>query len=440
MNNPLLATFENQAALLATGMEKRFEAYLDRAVLTMDAIDASQNPVVMQDDFWPAADNWLAQYRPYVVKGGILMIPVKGVLMNGLGYALGNYATGYPYIAKALDRGLSDPDVKGIAFVIDSGGGAVAENFDLVDRIYGARGQKPIRAFASEHAYSAAYSIASAADSITVSRTGGVGSIGVVTAHFDMSKAMDNEGYKITFIHFGKHKVDGNPYEPLADDVKNRIQVRIDALGEVFVSTVARNRGMDVKGVRDTEALTFTADEAVSNGLADSIGSLDDAIVAFATDLSNSEDENMTTKTDAAVDQAAIETARDEGKAAGHKQGHKEGLAAGVAQERARVTAIVTSEAGAKRPKAAMKMALNEKFASLDADACNELLAELPEEKVEAADPKKGTEEMSNDFKKAMDSAEHPNLGAPGAKEQDKSTDRAKRAQAMVGINHDTKQ
>lgn len=433
-NNPLLATFENQPALLTTGMERRFETFLDRAASILAHIEANTDALAMQDDFWPSEDSYMARYRPYVVKSGILMIPVKGVLLNDFGYALGNWATGYTYIAKALDRGLADGEVKGIAFVIDSGGGHVAGNFDLVDRIYGSRDQKPIRAFAAEHAYSAAYSIASAASSITVSRTGGVGSIGVVTSHFDVSKAMDNEGYKITFIHFGKHKVDGNAYEPLPADVKERIQARIDALGQVFVSTVARNRGMTEKAVRDTEALTFIAEEAVSNGLADSIGSLDDAIVAFATDLSNSEDENMTVKTEAAaVDQAAIDNARAEGKA----EGHKEGLAAGVAQERARVTAIVTSDAGAKRPKAAMKMALNEKFSALDADACSELLADLPEEKPEAATPApKGKDGAAADFAKAMEAAEHPNLGAPGDKQQDKSAARAAGALASIGVNY----
>lgn len=438
MNNPLLATFENQPALLATGMETRFEAFLDRALVQLDSIEANTTPAVMHDDFWPAADNWLASYRPYVVKSGILMIPVKGVLLNDFGYAMGNWATGYTYIAKALDRGLGDREVKGIAFVVDSGGGAVAGNFDLVDRIYGARGEKPIRAFAAEHAYSAAYSIASAADSITVSRTGGVGSIGVVTAHFDASKAIEADGYKITFIHFGKHKVDGNAYEPLPKEVKDRIQARIDVLGEVFVSTVARNRSMDAKAVRDTEALTFTAEEAVSNGLADSIGSLDDAIVAFATDLSKSEDENMTTKTEAAaVDQAAIDTARSEGKA----EGHKEGLNAGVAQERARITAIVTSEAGSTRPKAAMKMALNVKFAALDAEACAELLADLPEEKPEAAAPTapKGKDGTAVDFAKAMDNAEHPNLGAPGKKSEEMTADEVLVAKTLASINVDYK-
>src|SRR5690606_8117872 len=129
---------------------------------------------------------------------------------------------------------------------------------------------------------------------------------------------LKQEYYKLTYIHFGDHKIDGNPYEPLKPEVKARIQSRIDELGKVFVATVARNRGMDEKAVIDTQALTYTAQEAVSKGLADSIGPLDDAVAAFAAGLSTEEgDEQMSGKTDAAVDQAAIETARTEAHAAG---------------------------------------------------------------------------------------------------------------------------
>ncbi|NEH44757.1 S49 family peptidase [Rhizobium leguminosarum] len=293
--NALLSTFHDTPAMLHPGMQRRFEAFLGSAQLTLSRIDAPTSNVVMQDDFWPVPDSWLATYRPYIVKNGILMIPVKGVLLFGVGYAIGDYATGYVYIAKALERGLADPQVKGIAFIIDSPGGHVAGNFDLADKIFNARGQKPIHAFAAENAYSAAYSIASACKTVTVARTGGLGSIGVVTVHLDASKAIDGAGLKVTFIHYGKHKVDGNAYEALPADVKDRIQARIDNLGELFVSTVARNRAMDAQAVRDTEALTFGADEAVSLGLADKVGVLDGAIADFASYLSSSKEDSMTT-------------------------------------------------------------------------------------------------------------------------------------------------
>jgi ClpP class serine protease len=280
----------------------------------------------------------------------------------------------------------------------------VSGNFDLVDHIASKRGVKPIAGFANEHAYSAGYSLISAVDPgrLSVARTGGVGSIGVVTAHVDYSEAMKNSGVKVTFIHAGKYKVEGNPYETLSDDAKERIQTRIDGLYDIFVSTVARNRGIDEKDVRATEALTFSADEAVSKGLADSVGSLEDAIAAFAADMSNRKDEKMSytkEQLDAAVAEASA-TAKIEGV--------KEGASA----ERSRISAIVNSEAGAKRPKAALKMATNEKFAAVDGAAIVEMLAELPEEKAQVADAPKGKEGAAADFAAHMDNAQHPQAGA----------------------------
>lgn len=251
--------------------------------------------------------------------------------------------------------------------MIDSGGGHVAGNFDLVDKIFEGGSVKPIRAYASEHGYSAAYSIASAADSVTVSRTGGVGSIGVVTVHLDVSKAMDQDGNKITFIHYGKHKVDGNPYEPLPPEVEKRIQARINELGEVFVSSVARNRSMDVQAVRDTEALTFTAKEATSNGLADSIGSLDDAIAVFEADMSNQEEDDMSNP-------QLVYNARSEGLASGTLAGKREGAPA----ERNRICAILDSDEGKKRPVAARAAAFD---TDLSTEQASVFLGKLPDEK-----------------------------------------------------------
>lgn len=410
MLNPLLATFQNQPALIAEGMEKQFEAFLSKAAVELAKIEAATDQPMMADDFWFAPDDWRSAYRPYIVKDGMLLIPVKGVLLHDFGYQFGSWATGYTYITMALRRGLADPSVRGIAFMHNSPGGHVAGNFDLADEIYAARGQKPMRAFAYESAYSASYSLASAADSIAMPRTGGVGSIGVITVHYDVSEAMAQDGIKITFIHFGKHKKDGNSYEPLPADVKERIQARIDELGEIFVSTVARNRGLDEQAVRDTEALTFSANEAKSNGLADTIGTLDDAIAAFAAEMSNQEDETMTTQDKAATfDQAAVDAARAEGRAEGHKEG--------VKAERDRRDAIMNSDAAKDRPIAAAAAVES----GMDAEAAIAFMGKLPKEAPEATAPTgeddkapKTNADAGNEFKAVMDKSKQPEAGAPG--------------------------
>src|SRR5690625_4142211 len=82
-------------------------------------------------------------------------------MLHAVGYSFFGWATGYTYSREAFEGGMADPDGARIAMVINSGGGEVAGNFDLVDTIRGYRGQKPIEAFVDEHAYSAAFSLAS---------------------------------------------------------------------------------------------------------------------------------------------------------------------------------------------------------------------------------------------------------------------------------------
>ena len=344
---------EGRPSLLGERVEGEVAACLSalaahpRAAELMSAAEG-----LAEDGFWPDAGSWLAAYRPYVVRDGVLQIPVKGVLLAELPYALGSYATGYPYIRRAVDRGMADATVRGIAFLCDTPGGEVKGNFDLVDAIFAYRGRKPMRAFAHDRAYSAGYSIASAADRIVVSRTGGVGSIGVVTSHTDASGALEKAGLKITFVHAGKHKVDGNSTGPLDAETKARWQARIDDLMSVFVATVVRNRGLSEEAVRGTQALTFTATAAVENGLADMIGSLDDAVTAFAAELSpQSEDDSM-------ISQEAHDKAVADARASGVEEGKAAGAAEGSAAAYTRIGAIL-ADAGVKgRESAAIDLAI----------------------------------------------------------------------------------
>lgn len=430
--NPFLARFDNNASLIAPEMQGFFESCLHQTAGIMSRLDADQTKPSMlngDDDFWYADDDWRAVYRPYNVRDGILQIPVKGVLLHDFPYQLGGWATGYEYIWQAVKRGQADANVKGFAMICDTPGGMVAGCFEAAEKIEKIDNRKPMRGYAMESAYSAGYAMICVTDSITVSRTGGVGSIGVVTAHVDVSKMMEDWGYKVTFIHAGKHKVDGNPYEALDPEVKERIQVRINELYDVFVAHVARNRGMDEKAIRDTEALTFTATQAKSNGLADDIGSLEDAIAAFAVELSlTEEDENMADFTQAQYDEGTA-AARTEGLSAGKAEGVKEGAAA----ERTRVSAIVSSEEGKKRPAMALKMATGDKFASLDADTVIEMLADMPEEKATTTTaPKTRAENGKSQFETAMDNGKNPDLGTPADEEQANQPSRAERAAAAA--------
>lgn len=417
--NPILAQFDNEPVLVEPSKQSAFEACIENAAAILAKIEDSEATAPMAaSGFWLSEDDWRSRYRPYSVVNGILTIPVEGVLLNKFPWALG-YATGYEYIYEAMKRGVEDEDVKGIALMVNSFGGMVAGNFELVDRMFAMRGQKPIKAFAADSAYSAAYSIASAADKISVSRSGGVGSIGVVTMHVDYSEALANDGVKVTFIFAGKHKIDGNAYEPLPEKVKAKIQARIDALYSDFVSLVARNRNMDEKAVRATEADTFMASEAIKNGLADEVATFEDAVAAFAANAnSNQEDSAMAENTKAQITEEALAAAVDTARAEGEKAGYTAAMT--------RINAIIGSDAAKTRPTAALNAAL---ATSMPAEEATKFLATLPEEgKPQATTEPQGAGAPKGMFDAAMGNTQNPNISAEtgGDKEtQDKAAARS---------------
>lgn len=230
------------------------------------------------EDFWSPNMEWA---RPYDVVNRRLIVPVHGMLLNKFPYHINGWftATGYEYIYEAIARGLADPEVEEIVLDIDSGGGLVAGCFEMCDdvRAHPMRAMKPITAVASGNgAYSAAYVAFCMADSGrgVVEPSAGTGSVGVVTMHVDYSKALKDDGIKVTYVFAGKHKVDGNPYEPLSDSTKERWQKRVERIYDLFVAQVARGRNLTEEAVRETEALTFDSQESIEKKFADRVGRL----------------------------------------------------------------------------------------------------------------------------------------------------------------------
>lgn len=219
---------------------------------------------------------------PYALVDGVAVIEISGVLVHrGAWIGQSSGQTSYEGIAAQLTATVSDPLVHGIALEIDSFGGEVAGVFDLADAIRAARAAKPVWAFVAEHAFSAGYALASQADRIILPRTGAVGSIGVVVMHADLSGQLSDAGVTVTLIHSGAHKVDGNPYEPLPDPVRARIQGEIDGLRSLFAETVGAGRGrrLTAEAALATEAECYRGLEAVDAGLADEVS---DPASAFA--------------------------------------------------------------------------------------------------------------------------------------------------------------
>lgn len=222
--------------------------------------------------------------KPYQFSSGVAIIPVTGLLLNRYPYC-GNYACGYGAIRQLMTAALEDSDVNGILLDVNSFGGMAQGCFELSDFIYASRSEKPILAMVDASSLSAAYAIASSASKVSVIKSGDVGSVGVVAMHVDVSGALDQMGIDVTFIYAGKHKVDGNMYQPLSKAAKQEFQEAIDARYEEFVACVARNRNIDPQVVRDTEARIFGTEDALRLGLIDNVSTPISAFSAFCEEV-----------------------------------------------------------------------------------------------------------------------------------------------------------
>jgi capsid assembly protease len=227
--------------------------------------------------------------RPYDIVDGVAIIGVSGVIVPTYWYVGSPYVTGCNGLRLQLAMAFDDPMVRAIALLVNSGGGFVSGVADLADWIVEAKAAagKPVAAILAEYAYSAAYWLASTADSIAVPRTGGVGSIGVIMVHWDLSAALAEAGCKPTIIKAGARKADGNSYEPLPNDVHERWARDCEDLRRLFAGAVATNRAaagatLDLAAVLESEARVWdgpvgTAD-AVAQGFADAVLAPDRAL------------------------------------------------------------------------------------------------------------------------------------------------------------------
>lgn len=267
-------------------IDERYSAHVSLARNMMSG--PTQNRLLGIADFGPVT----SERKPFGFVDGLAIIGVYGYLDPCWPYIGSSYITGYDALRWQLGNAFEDPDVKGIVLDLDSYGGMVAGCFDLCDWIVAtkAKAGKKIVAICSETAYSAAYALAACADSITVPRTGGVGSIGIMIMHFEVTGALEKWGEKVTIIRAGSHKAEGNPYEALTDDVKASLQQECEATRTLFAQTVVAGRktagsSITVEQVLATEARTFDGPErvleAVKIGLADAVMAPADAFAAF---------------------------------------------------------------------------------------------------------------------------------------------------------------
>lgn len=209
----------------------------------------------------------------------IAIIPLHGSMIK--------YGTMCAYgadeIAEAIDNAANDSKVSGIVLDIDSGGGAVDAIAPLVDAIQRAQGMgKPVVA-SCDLCASAAYYVACYCDEIMANNTisAEFGSIGVMMSFPDYAKYYEKEGIKVHTIYSNLSEYKNQPFELAKEGKYDLIKSEVlDPLAQKFQNAVKTRREgkLDEKVEGILSGKVFFAEDALKNGLIDSIGSEQKAI------------------------------------------------------------------------------------------------------------------------------------------------------------------
>lgn len=221
----------------------------------------------------------------------IAVIPVLGPIFpraNLMSEVSG--ATSTQKLMAQFKTAMEDQGVGGIILSVDSPGGEVTGVSELAQMIFEARGKKPITAYVQGMAASAAYWLSSAADEIIAADTAEAGSIGVIAAYSDDKEAQRKRGittHEIVSSQSPKKRPDISTPEG-----RKQIQIVVDDLAAIFISTVARNRGVSEDHVLEEfgQGGTFVSGRAVDRGMVDKVGTFESVVKSLEAKIKGNED------------------------------------------------------------------------------------------------------------------------------------------------------
>ena len=215
----------------------------------------------------------------------VLLIDLAGVLAEEPIFTLESRPQ-VPLLARVreeLQKAEDDERVRAVVLRINSPGGTVTASDILYHEVvrFKERRKVPVVASILDVGASGGYYVALAADRIVAHPTTVTGSIGVLMLTINSGGLLEKIGVSASYVKSGEFKDMGSPFRSLRPEERALFQDMIDRFYGRFVELVARSRKLDESRVRAiADGRIHTAGEAVSLGLVDRIGYLEDAIAA----------------------------------------------------------------------------------------------------------------------------------------------------------------
>lgn len=199
------------------------------------------------------------------------LVEVRGEIASGAEASADN-------VISSVRTAFEDEGAQAVVLLIDSPGGSPVQAGIINDEITRLKSvhQKKVYAVVEETCASAAYYIAAAADEIYVDKASLVGSIGVLMDGFGFTGLMEKVGVERRLMVAGENKAMLDPFSPQDESQRAYIQSMLGEIHGQFIAVVKKGRGDRLKETPDTfSGLVWSGQQAVQQGLADGLGSLD---------------------------------------------------------------------------------------------------------------------------------------------------------------------
>ncbi|MGI5916662.1 MAG: signal peptide peptidase SppA [Anaerolineae bacterium] len=216
-------------------------------------------------------------------RGGdaVAVINVTGAITGGSSPYVDRNVAYADNIKGYIEEAVENPSVRAIVVFVNSPGGGVVATVDIYNSLLEA--PKPVVVSMGEMAASGGYYIACAADQIVAQAGTLTGSIGVIAQFIQAGELLEELGIQTQTIQTGPYKDQGGWHRPLTEEEVEMFQAIIDESYGDFVQAIVQGRNMPEDRVRTlADGRLFSGRQAVTLGLVDREGDLDDAIALAA--------------------------------------------------------------------------------------------------------------------------------------------------------------
>ncbi|WP_181348583.1 signal peptide peptidase SppA [Thalassobacillus sp. CUG 92003] len=273
-------------------MKKRLIAVAIAATLLVISILMQSISFLTSDTFKETSSGMFSDEqgpKEEVIENGssasrIAKVNVEGTIMSNQGSnPFGSQGYNHSSMMEQLDEIKKDDTIEGVLLYVNSPGGGVHESAQLHEKLKEIKDEgKKLYVSMGGMAASGGYYISTPADRIFASEETFTGSLGVIMQNTNYKELANEYGIKFNTFKSGEFKDIMSPTKDMTEEDREIIQSLVDESYQGFVDVISNGRDMPKEKVRElADGRIYSGQQAVDNGLIDSIGFEDDAMNAL---------------------------------------------------------------------------------------------------------------------------------------------------------------